>query len=138
MSRVTVMSGRSWRACALAGLLILAGCASGSGGSARTDQTLGEATAGRVAIEAHNTLTPQTTVLLKYRAAGNRERILGNVGPNQTETFVIDTSSLIVGFVLIAERSTRQQLVSDPIDTISRAVIKWNMGTNLVTVDRLP
>ena len=131
------MFDRSWGSLALGGLLILNGCASGSGG-AGGDQTLGEVTGGRVAIEAHNTLTPQSTVLLKYRAAGSRERILGNVAPNQTETFVIDTSDLIVGFVLIAERSSRQQLVSDPIDTISRAVIKWDMGINLVTVDLLP
>ena len=129
------MFDRSCGALALGGLLILTGCASGSGGG---DQTLGEVTSGRVAIEAHNTLPQQSTVLVKYRAAGSRERILGNVAPNQTETFVIDTSDLIVGFVLIAERSSRQQLVSDPIDTISRAVIKWDMGINLVTVDLLP
>ena len=132
------MFDRSCGALALGGLLILTGCASGSGGGAGGDQTLGEVTSGRVAIEAHNTLPQQSTVLVKYRAAGSRERILGNVAPNQTETFVIDTSDLIVGFVLIAERSSRQQLVSDPIDTISRAVIKWDMGINLVTVDLLP
>ena len=122
----------------LVGLILLAGCASGSGGTAQGDQTLSDAVGSRIAVEAHNTIAPPATVFVKLRAPGRPEKRLGNVGPNETETFIVETSDIIVGYVLVAERGQGRELVSDPIDTISRAVINWNMGVNLVTVDRLP
>ena len=121
----------------IAGLVVLGGCASGGGGS-DPDTPIGEAAEGRVAVEIRNNWIPATTITAYHRSPGRQRRILGQVLSNATETFVIETRNLVAGFVLIAEKREGEQLVSNPIRTVTRAKLTWNMGSNTVTEVRLP
>ena len=118
-----------------AAMSVSSACA--SGGSEPTGGSQAIPQGDRLAIEIRNTLGVQTTVTVKLRAPGRPVKILGNVGPNDRQTFVVGTSDIAAGFVLIAERDMAAQLVSDPIDTLCCAKITWNLGANLINVERL-
>ena len=132
------MSRKISHALILGGMLALTGCASGGGGEEpAADMTISERLDSRIAIEVRNDLLPRVSVILKLRAPGRPLKTLGTVLSDATETFVVDTSDIAAGYVLIAERPGRTPMISERITAISRAKITWNLGIDLLRVERL-
>ena len=123
----------------LAGLLAVTGCASGSGGAEPSgDLTIAERLDSRVAIQVRNDLIPRTAVILKVRAPGRPVKALGTILSDQTQTFVLETRHIAAGYVLIAERPGRRpDMVTRRISVISRAKITWDLGVDIVRIERL-
>ncbi|MDH3731910.1 MAG: hypothetical protein OEU54_00190 [Gemmatimonadota bacterium] len=92
----------------------------------------------RVAVEIRNNLIPAATVNAFYMSGGGRARRLGTVRSNSTETFVIETRLIAGGFVLSAEVPQREVITSQRITDVARVVIRWNLGTNILNIERMP
>lgn len=121
--------------------MALTGCASGGGGGAEepaADLTIAERLDSRIAIELRNNLIPATSVIVKIRSPGRPVMTLGTQLSDTRETYVVETSDVAAGFVIIAERPGRgRPLVTRRISVISRAVIRWDLSADLLRIERL-
>jgi len=89
-----------------------------------------------IALEVRNDLP--STVDCAIEAPGRPRKLLGTVLSNSTETYIVDTAQIAVGFRVFCSRQAGQNLRSDPITTISKAKITYTLSTGLVLVQSLP
>ena len=89
-----------------------------------------------IALEIRNDFA--STVDCAIEAPGRPRKLLGTVLSNSTETYIVDTSQIAIGFRVMCSRQAGQTLRSDPITTISKAKITYTLSTGLVRVESLP
>jgi len=123
----------------LAAISVLA-VALGCSGSPPPEAAPGEASmpaAGAgIALEIRNDFA--STVDCAIEAPGRPRKLLGTVLSNSSETYIVDTSQIAIGFRVMCSRQAGQTVRSDPINTISRAKIRYTLSTGLVNVTSLP
>lgn len=89
-------------------------------------------------VRIRNDLAPMGSVVVSVFAPTRPELVLGAVRPNQVIEWVIDTRRYPLGFRLVATGSQAGTRVSRNISVMNQARAKWNLGINLVRIERIP
>lgn len=110
----------------LAMLTALGGCASGSGAAGASGQ-------GSTALEVRNTLIPPTSVSVYAVPEIGSRRLVGVVQPGATRVLRFDPTTTSGQYNFVAETTSGQELVSNPISFSSGASLRWDLSSNLVT-----
>jgi hypothetical protein len=118
---------------ALAGFVLLQGCAGGGGGE--PDPTLpppGENIV--IPITVNNNWTPRTQVTVRLVSDGVT-RILGSVGGGRERTFDVDSPSLSGRHTLTATGFTaRDRLTSTPFTLFGNSTVTWRLVENAIVM----
>jgi hypothetical protein len=122
----------------LLAVLAFAGCASGGGGQMPAGEALSVGP-DQVAVEIRNNLlNPRVALTIRIRAPGRTVTTLGTVQSDRTQTFVVDSSNLAAGWVIIASRQGQELRVSRRLTTTGGSIVRWDLNADRLTTEDLP
>ena len=91
-----------------------------------------------VRVRIRNDLVPAGSVVVSVISATRPEYVLGGVSSNEVREWEIDTRLYAGGFRLLARGGQRGGThVSRVIHVLSQATVKWDLGIDLVRVERV-
>jgi hypothetical protein len=116
-----------------AGGLLLLGMVVALGACASGGATSGGGQGG-TALEVRNNLIPPTSVSVYADPEIGSRRLVGVVQPGATRVLRFDPTAASGQYNFVAETTSGQELVSNPITFSSGASLRWDLSSNLVTV----
>jgi hypothetical protein len=91
-----------------------------------------------VRVRIRNDLVPAGSVIVSVISLTRPEYVLGAVSSNEVREWEIDTRLYAGGFRLVARGGRRGGTqVSRAINVLGRAKVKWDLGIDLVRVERV-
>ncbi len=90
-----------------------------------------------VRVRIRNDLAPAGSVVVSVVTPTRPEYVLGAVSSNEVLEWEIDTRGYAGGFRLVARGPRGRTHVSRAINVLGQAKVRWNLGINLVRIERV-